>query len=126
MVNDCGKASTTDNNIWIPIADNIVSLRADYAKDTINATPTVADTYDQINPADGSNGNAWSKILAVRMVLVARSGQYDKEEVSNNTPTWAGSNNATPLPINLSGNSLWKHYRYKEYETIVPLRNLIN
>ena len=124
MVNNCATASTSNQDVWVPIADNIVSMRADYAKDT--DADTIVDSYDQATPADAASPTLWKQIIAVRMVLVARSGQYDKAELTTAAPTWAGSTSATPIPITLSSNTDWKHYRYKEYETIVPLRNMAN
>jgi hypothetical protein len=43
-------------------------------------------------------------------------------------PAWAGTYlpNGTTLdaPIVLSGNPKWQNYRYKVFQTVVPLRNM--
>lgn len=140
---DCSKASYTnpvDSNVWVPIASNVVALRAQYGHDLLAAAPTgglqkVVSQYDQITP--DKNGVrpdcGWARTLAVRLALVARNSSYDKTEPTKVNPVWSGSTadsvsapaNPTALPIDLSGNGDWKKYRYKSMETTVPLRNAI-
>lgn len=58
MVNDCSNAANTGNAaIWVPIANNIVSLKAQYGRDTMNGqTPGnttmdgIVDWFDQVTP----------------------------------------------------------------------------
>jgi len=58
MVADCSNAASTGNaTIWVPIANNIVSLKAQYGRDTmLGLTPLVTtmdgivDWYDQTTP----------------------------------------------------------------------------
>lgn len=123
---DC---ATTAN--WTNIADNIVSLRAEYGHD--NLVPAVgtyqARIYDQTSP---TNACGWARTPVIRLVLVARNGQYDKSEVtasSSVVTSWAGSaTTAIDLVKNPNGTTdtsgAWKHYRYKNFETLVPLRNI--
>lgn len=124
MVNNCATASTSDSSIWVPIADNIVSMRAQYARSSApTETLRVVDTYDLQTPASNANVLTWKALLGVRMVLVARSAQFEKTEVTANAPTWAGSGTEASA-INLStGDANWKQYRYKTFEAVVPLFN---
>jgi type IV pilus assembly protein PilW len=50
LVNDCGNAgNNASTTIWVPIADNIVSLKAQYGRDTVKTlTPLVDSTMDGI------------------------------------------------------------------------------
>jgi type IV pilus assembly protein PilW len=80
------------------------------------------------------------RITSVRLVLVARNGQPEKKEVTTNPPTWRGSTvsasgdalplNGESLSIDLSTNVgvptgfTWNNYRYKVFQTVVPLRNM--
>jgi type IV pilus assembly protein PilW len=123
MVNNCGDAARTgDATFWVPVASNIVSMRAQYGRDT---QPVVAaqtsyrvDTYDQTTPTTNCN---WVRMAAVRLALVARNGQFNKAAVTTNAPVWAGSaGNA----INLTANTSWQNYRYKVFQTTVPLKNM--
>ena len=40
-------------------------------------------------------------------------------------PTWAGSREGTSPAINLTADANWQCYRYKTFETVVPLRNML-
>jgi type IV pilus assembly protein PilW len=119
MASDCSEAGSVANSaIWVPIASNIVSLRAQYGRDTAPTMKATVDTYDQAAPATACD---WARILAVRFVLVARSSELDKNTVTNAAPTWSG---AASQPIDLSGDANWQRFRYKTFQTVVPLRNM--
>jgi type IV pilus assembly protein PilW len=44
--------------------------------------------------------------------------------VTAGAPVWAGTTSATPVLINLTSEANWQNYRYKLYQTTVPLRNV--
>jgi type IV pilus assembly protein PilW len=116
-------SSAPDN--WTEVADNIVSLRAEYAVDTSATRDVTADSYSQSPPAGSSCGSVgnWSRVIGVRLVLVARGRQPESPSATAPTvaaPTWAGSA-STPIALTGSG---WRRYRYKTFETTVPLRNV--
>ena len=136
MLNDCSVAANTGSaSIWEPIANNIVSLRAQYGRDTTGPPMDgFVDIYDQTTPATACD---WARISAVRLALVARSGQFEKTDttttpstpidVTSTAPVWAGSANvAIDLTKNPDGsaNADWKNYRYKLFEAVVPIRNV--
>jgi type IV pilus assembly protein PilW len=91
--------------------------------------------------ASGVTGDAGDiqRIYAIRFAVVARSGLKEKPDpatgVCNTTtaaPAWAGWNSTcfangtcTSDPIDLSADADWMCYRYKTFETVVPLRNLL-
>lgn len=114
---DCTDAAkTTDASVWVPIVNGIVSLQAQYGRDTSAPMDQVADVYDQTTPTTACG---WARIPAVRIAVAARSTQYEKDAVTGAAPSWLGGS------IDLSANADWKHYRYKVFETLVPLRNVI-
>lgn len=135
--NDCSSAGN-----WVPIANNIVSLRAQYGRHTSGTLPFIVDVYDQTTPAAAAATTAcnWTRISAVRLVLVARSAQYEKTNVTSELPVdvaagaapppaWDGTNVDNPVgsaasPIDLSGYANWRQYRYKVFQTVVPIRNI--
>jgi type IV pilus assembly protein PilW len=105
-----------------PLYDNIVQLQAQYGKDLTN--DGVVDVFDETTPA---NSAEWAAVLAIRIAVVARSGLYEKDEVSPATiRLWDDS--ATPPTTT---GPVWtltpdeRHYRYKVFQTVVPLRNMI-
>lgn len=119
IVNNCSIAANTGNEtIWIPIASNIVSMRAEYGHDTDAAMNGVVDAYNQTTPTTACG---WLKVSAIRIVLVARSNQKDGNAVTAAAPLWSGSAGAA---INLSSLIDWNRYRYKTFETLVPIRNI--
>lgn len=105
-----------------PLFDNVVQLQAQYGKDT--NSDGVVDLFDEITPATAAQ---WAQVLAVRVAVVARSGLYEKEEVSSATIRMWEDSAAAPTtagPVwNLTADD--RHYRYKVFQTVVPLRNLI-
>lgn len=112
----------------------IVLLRAFYAKDT-DADGAI-DTYDTATPTDRAG---WSQVIGLRLALVVRSPQWSKEEATASAPRWnlgsatvaggaacpddAGSQ-CIALGLTHTGTD-WKHYRYRMYESLIPLRNLL-
>ena len=121
---DCGLAASKDDpSVWVPIANNIVSLRAQYGRDAASPADGIVSVYDQTTPTAGASGAGcnWARMPAMRLALVARSSQYDPGEVTAAAPVWAGS---TDAPIDLTSHAQWKHYRYKIFEGVVPIRNV--
>jgi type IV pilus assembly protein PilW len=107
---------------WVAIENNIVSLRAQYGVDTSVPMDGIVDGYQQALPTASANNNCnLARISAVRIALVARSAQFEKTAVTSAEPIWSGSTGAA---INVSANSTWQNYRYKVFETAIPLRNI--
>jgi type IV pilus assembly protein PilW len=77
-VNDCSlDGSKGDSAVWVPVASNIVSLRAAYWKDTTAAADGIPDVdtntvkaHDQVQPTTGC---AWARVPSVSIALVSRS-----------------------------------------------------
>jgi type IV pilus assembly protein PilW len=118
------------------VADNIVHMRADYGVDdgvndgsvTYNtvyaANDGVVDRYISATPN-------WSQVIAVRVAVVARSALAEKPaaggavcDTTTAAPTWSGNTGAARA-FDLSADPNWKCYRYRVFETTVPLRNWI-
>ncbi|RIX80565.1 pilus assembly protein PilW [Acidovorax cavernicola] len=110
----------------------IVNLQALYGKDTDG--DGVVDTYDNVTPTTNAG---WLQVLAIRIAVVARSNQYEKEIVTASAPQWDVGANATIagtttchgaskcIALRVSQVAEWQHYRFKVYDTIVPLRNVL-
>lgn len=108
----------------IPLATQIVNLQAQYG---------IADVGSQVvNDWVDATGGTWAtpsaanilRIKSVRIAVVARSTQYERDV-----------NNVTAL-VSPAALTLWpgktmsltndeRRYRYKIYQTIVPLRNVM-
>lgn len=128
LARDC---SVYDATNWTALGSNIVSLRAQYGRDTAaGSMDGVIDTWDATTPA---NACGWVRTSAVRYALVARSAQYESaidtstgqrtgEVVTGPAPQWKGSSDS---PIDLSANADWQSYRYRTFQNIAPARNTV-
>jgi type IV pilus assembly protein PilW len=110
------------------VAPEIVDMQAEYGIAPANST-----SVNQWLPATGAWANPSTtdiqRIMAVRVALVARSTQYERPEPNQQCATttdvmaakWSGwaKFSTAGYPAD------WKCYRYKVFETIVPLRNVI-
>jgi type IV pilus assembly protein PilW len=123
-----------------PVADNIVHLRALYGLDDGVGDASVTIKNGGVNVAgdglvdrfvDAATFNAlatppWQSLIAVRVAIVARSALSEKATGAGGTcettmafPTWSGGT------FDLSADPNWQCYRYRVFETTVPLRNWI-
>jgi type IV pilus assembly protein PilW len=116
------------NNDANVLAENIVSLKAEYWRDA-NSDGTV-DASEWATDTSTWTSGQWRQVVAVRFGILARSGQYDKD-LSSATPAWAGGDF---VMANLDGSvgtsdpdspANWRRYRYRVYESVVALRNVI-
>jgi type IV pilus assembly protein PilW len=115
------------------VVQQIVQMKAQYGKDNgVNngtascgacmANDGVVDSFDAVTPASTA---AWQQVLAVRVGLVARSAQPERPnggggcDATTAAPTWSGG------VFDLSANPNWQCYRYKVFETTVPVRNQV-
>jgi type IV pilus assembly protein PilW len=132
IASNCTEACTASDGTcgaaWVPIADNVVSLRAQYGRDTNTPMDGAIDVWDQTLPDPASVSNQddfaclWVRMPAVRLAVVARNAQIEKEAVTPAAPAWYGS---ATHPINLTATRTnWQHYRYRLFQTVVPIRNV--
>jgi len=111
-----------------PLVNEIVDMQAEYGMDDGVNNGTVSNTtyaandgiIDEFTTTTPANATQWGQLLAVRLGLVARSGTREVGTVTTSAPTWAGG--AFTHVATLAD---WQHYRYKVFETVVPLRNMI-
>ncbi len=126
----------------VPIVSDIVNIQAQYG---ISTSPTSNQIVQWVNATGGwaspLSETTRNQIKAVRVAVVARNGSMEKTQVTQpcssltaNAPTglcaWAGSSAGTGIPspapaIDLSNDPNWQYYRYRVFETIIPLRNVI-
>ena len=130
---DAAAASLANPDIWRLVAENIVSLRAQYGQDLDPVGPPKNGTVDAYNQTTPLIPCGWVRTSAIRLALVARSAQFEKNDPLTNQPVtlqvpeWLGSP-TTPIgiPTNPDGtpDALWQNYRYRVFQTVVPIRNV--
>ena len=109
----------------------IVNLQAFYGLDT--DADGVIDRFATTTPTTNAG---WRQVVAVRIALVARSGEFEKEDVTHADPQWdvgaavpvdgsvtCGSSRCVALKVSHLAD--WKRYRYRIHEVIVPVRNML-
>ena len=118
--------SDGDGTTDADLGDGIVQLKALYGKDTDG--DGVVDTWNATLPTSGVQ---WMQVRAVRIALLARSAKLEKTAVTSdciapnnpvNSPFWSGGCFTMTNPADGTD---WHRYRYRTYETVVPLRNMI-
>jgi len=115
---DCTvEGKTRDTQVWVPVANEIVALRAEFG---IASGGAAVDTWrTTVCSGTGCSPAAadWQNLRVMRIALVARSvkpaGSGDSV-----APRWSGQADLT-----LDGE--WQNYRYSTTEVVVPLRNII-
>lgn len=131
VTNDLLYQDTNGDGINDPVevADSIVTLQAEYGIDANNNGRVEAGEWTTTDPATTVQ---WANVIAVRMGMLVRSGQFERAAVTATIPAWTGG---TFVITNLDGSASsttpadpadnWRHYRYRVYETVVPLRNML-
>lgn len=113
-----------------PLASNVVNMKVQYGIDTSATPDNILDTWVPATDAAWTTdavmaGNLakFTQIKAIRIGLIVRSEQYDRD-VTDKTP-WTlfdcPAHDAT-CPGRLTG-TLPANWRYRTYETVIPLRN---
>lgn len=116
----------------VDVADNIVSLKAQYG--ISDAGSQVVNNWVSATSTGGA-GN-WAtptvtdlkRIKAIRIAVVARSPLKERLEAGATactTTTVAPASWPGGPTIDLSNDPDWRCYRYRTFETVVPLRNVL-
>lgn len=123
LANDCS-GGVNNPAVWTPIGQGIVSLRAVYGRD--NSVPAMDGVVDQYVRATPANQCGWARVAAMQVALVSRSGEFDKNLGTSvpviPAPEWRASDAAA---IDLTADPDWQRYRYKVFETTVPIKNVV-
>ncbi|MFH2139620.1 MAG: PilW family protein [Pseudomonadota bacterium] len=107
-----------------PIVAGIVNIQAQYGVSTATNSNQVSLWVEpgNINLTDITQRN---RIKAVRIAVIARNDRMDASNVTTVLNTWTGSASSPAPAVDLSADADWQRYRYRVFETVVPLRNVI-
>lgn len=125
----------------VDLASDVVNFKAQYGID-IDGDGKISSTewFDTTTAATN-----WTQVLAVRFALLMRSRQFERPDATNPVavtpiaPTWGdgtafvlnnvdGTTDAGASASAIGGAAAannWRNYRYRVYENVVPLRNMI-
>ena len=125
MTTNCGIAKATLSAsawaaAWVPIANNVVSLRAQYGVDT-TAVPMdgAVDTYNQTTPTTSCG---WARVRSVRLVLAARNSQYNKAVGDVGRSGLGRQRGCRHRPVRHFGLG---PLPLRVFQTVVPIRNMV-
>lgn len=116
MMRDVNLPNSATNPL--ALVNGVIAIKAQYGRDTTSPPDGYVDVYDNTAPASAA------EVVAIRLAVVARSGQFEKDTVSPATLVlWNGGTIANGGALTLDATA--QRYRYKIYQTTVPLRNVI-
>lgn len=111
-----------------PIVSEVVNMQVQYGISPTAGDNNVTNWVDSGSaevPAN-PNVNTRNRIKALRVAIVLRNGLKEKDIVTAAAPVaWTPLNGSTAPAIDISGLPDWQNYRYRVYETIIPLRNIL-
>lgn len=123
------------------VADGVINLKAQFGVDANISTTIEPGEWVAALPL----GTNWTQVLAIRVAVLVRSRQFEKSNDAGSgvpiavtpaaptyfagtafvmtnvdgTPDSFGAAQNTPDPNN------WRFYRYRVYERVIPLRNML-
>lgn len=144
-VNSLGQFTKTINGVSSVVADNIVNLQAQYGIAPLGTAaincwvnPTVANTNPASTNCPAGDAGDWTvaglqavpdnikRIKAIRVAIIARNAMMEKATNGVCTTTTTAPTSWLNGPaVNLTSDPNWQCYRYKVYQTIIPLNNVI-
>jgi type IV pilus assembly protein PilW len=120
------------------VAEGVINLKAEYGYDTDGNRQIAATEWTTTPPLD------WTRVLAIRVAVLVRSSQFEQSAdtgasaaggaVTASAPTWGNGNTFLMTNVDGSNDSYdptqavannWRYYRYRVYEKVIPLRNMI-
>jgi type IV pilus assembly protein PilW len=132
-----------------PVGEQIVHLKAEYGIDDGVSNGTVSrasylpddNVIDKFTVTEPTDAQGWSRVRAVRVALVSRSLTPEKPLSGTACDATADYSTATTYPVRWArgpdapdgrpidlrhpGNPDWRCYKYRVYETTIPLRNML-
>ncbi len=114
-------------NATVEIADGIVQMKVLYGIDANGDNQIATNEWTNTSP---TSQVAWQGLRAVKVALVARSALYEKGksgvcDATTTQPLWYGAGpTGGDITLDVSADSDWKCYRYKVFQTMVPIRNM--
>lgn len=146
VANCAGAGQTNDPAVWIPVANDVVALVAQYGFDVSVAVDGVVDLFCKTSvppggacpdpdtglgaapgaaPDQASRAGDWARIPIVQVAVVARSGQAERQPVSPATLQLWPDSAVAPTTVGPVWNVPDQHFRYRVARISVALRNVI-
>ena len=124
------------HSVTSDVAEGVVMMKAQYGIDTDNNKQITAAEWTKTPPG----GTDWRNILAIRVALLVRSRNFSKPASGVDDQTYSAviptyfdgaasfvmRNVDGTVDTNVFGSpNNWRYYRYRLYERVIPIRNMI-
>ena len=104
----------------VAVAEDVLQMVAEYGFDKDGSGKI--DKEDEWTSSDADLvATKLGRLMAVRVAILVRSSQYEREAVTSAAPKWANGSKS----FEMGTGDEWPHYRYRVYESVIPLRNTI-
>ena len=128
------------DNTPLEVADGVVNMQAQYGVDANN--DNIISDSEWVDPSAAPPAD-WTKVRAIRVAILVRSSQFEKPPTESASITAPAVTGTAPKPSWTGGSFLmtnvngsadsetqavpnnWRYYRYRVYEKVIPLRNVI-
>jgi type IV pilus assembly protein PilW len=124
------RSNVLQNATTFDVVEGVINLKAQYGIDGSDGSAPNQRIEESEWTSTTPTAN-WERVLAVRTALLARSNQLETLQVSPTPSTWAGGSQTFTM-VNLDGTTAlttgvndWRRYRYRVYESVVSLRNML-
>ena len=119
---------------WVPSVAGIVDMQVQYGISQFAQSNDVTQWVDATGAWADPTTDARNWIKAIRIALVARNDKIETDDIvtkacsslTSVAPTglcaWAGSASSPAPTITLAADPNWQHYRYRVFETVIPIR----
>jgi len=127
-------------NPAIAVAEGVINMKAQFGIDgSDGSVPDGQITDTEWTKTPPAPPNDWTQVRAIKIALLVRSRNFEKPAASAvdaaylqaSAPTWSGG---TFVMTNVDGTAdtnpagspnNWRYYRYRVYEKVIPLRNMV-
>lgn len=135
------------NTVPVQAASGVINMKAEYGIDANDDAVLAASEWTKTTPTTAAG---WANLMAIRVALLVRGEHWDGEHCNAN-PTYKGTTAGALVDTNFvmtnadgTADSFgadcqpgdakeditadpknWRNYRYRVYETIVPLKNML-
>lgn len=107
-----------------PVVAGIVNLQAQYGLSS-SVSSNQIELWKEPSDVNINNITERNRIKAIRIAIVARNAKQEADNVTTALSAWTGTASSPAPAIDLSADADWQRYRYRVFETIIPLRNVI-
>lgn len=120
----------------VPSVVGVVNLQAQYGLSATGGSNQITQWVNATGAWAAPSVNERKRIKAIRIAVVSRNDNMAASDVTAScssitaaTPSglcaWAGTSTSPAPSINLTADANWKRYRYRVFDSVVPLRNVI-